>query len=147
MKIKSLISNRNAHQQTGFTLSQLLIVLAILGLLVMLVGPRCMCRDQQIQRKTTLVKIADIETALDLYRLDIHEYPKTLDALIKNETNSPRWQGPYLKKGIPNDPWGNPFQYQIPGRHGNDYDLFSYGADGQLGGEGEDADVVNWQVK
>ena len=141
-----LVSNPNTNKKNGFTLIELLIVLAILGLLMALVGPSVVNVDRLPPRHATLTKIANLEVALDTYRLDIFEYPKTLDALIKNETNDPRWQGPYLKKGVPNDPWGNPYQYQIPGHHGNAYDIFSYGADGQLGGDGDSADVGNWQL-
>ena len=134
-------------KHSGFTLIELLIVLAILGILAALIGPSV---DTFYPRKTTLTQLVGIEAALDTYRLDMFEYPKTLEGLIKNETNDPRWRGPYLnlKKGIiPLDIWGNPFQYQILGPEGKEYDLYSYGADGILGGEGESADIRNWAGK
>ncbi len=85
-----------------------------------------------------------IESALDTYRLDVGRYPESLEALIKDPGGSKLWSGPYMKRGIPEDPWGNEYQYRRPGKHSNDYDLYSYGGDGRDGGEGEDGDVVNW---
>lgn len=135
-------------QQQGFTFLELLIVLAILGLLAALLGPSIFPVGRGCgPGNTTSTRIAMLETALDTYRLDIFEYPKTLNALLQNETNDPRWQGPYLKKGLPDDFWGNPYQYQIPGSHGNEFDIYSYGADGKHGGKGENADIGNWTIE
>jgi general secretion pathway protein G len=133
------MSNQTNHK-SGFSLMELLIVLVILVLLIGLVVPLVVHIDWQPSPRK--VHITNLEVALDSYRLDMHQYPKTLDGLIKNETNDPRWQGPYLRKGIPKDPWGKTYQYQMPGHHGKEYDLYSYGADGQKGGTGEKADII-----
>lgn len=129
----------------GFTLIELLVVVVILGLLAALVGPRLFGRVGRSKQAAAQVQIELFGTALDQFRLDIGRYPTTaegLEALIQNP-NLPGWEGPYLKKGVPVDPWGNPYQYQSPGQHG-EYDLWSYGADGAPGGEGENQDVVSW---
>ena len=132
-------------KHSGFTLIELLIVLTILALLAIFVGPHLFKNGRPSPEK---VALANLESAIELYRLDMFEYPKTLEGLIKNETTDPRWRGPYLQKGIiPRDPWANPFQYQILGPEGKEYDLYSYGADGILGGEGESADIRNWAEK
>ena len=148
------ISKRKINQHSGFNLIDflinLLIALAILGFLFALIGPSFVCKIERDVSNPTLAQLASIESAIEVYRLDMFEYPKTLEGLIKNETNDPRWRGPYLnlKKGIiPLDIWGNPFQYQILGPEGKEYDLYSYGADGTLGGEQESADIRNWAEK
>ncbi|RKZ85862.1 MAG: type II secretion system protein GspG [Candidatus Parabeggiatoa sp. nov. 1] len=140
------MSDRKYCKQQGFTLIELLIVMAILGMLAALVGPTIFDKFIGAQRDAAATQIANIETALDTYRLDMFKYPNSLEALVKNPSSSPKWQGPYLKKGVPKDPWGNEYQYRKPGLEGRDYDIYSFGADGQQGGEGDDADVVNWQV-
>ncbi len=132
-------------KHSGFTLIELLISLTILALLAIFVGPHLFKNGRPSPEK---VALANLESAIELYHLDMLEYPKTLEGLIKNETTDPRWRGPYLQKGIiPRDPWDNPFQYQIPGPDGKKYDLYSYGADGKQGGEGEAADIRNWAGK
>jgi len=139
---------RKINQHSGFTLIKLLIVLAILGLLAVLLGPSNTCIYGDGHRNAALTQLGNLESAIDIYRLDMIEYPKTLEELIKNERDDPRWRGPYLQKGfIRGDPWDNPFQYQRLGPEGKDYDLYSYGADGKLGGEGESADIRNWAGK
>jgi general secretion pathway protein G len=130
----------------GFTLIELLIVMAILGMLAALVGPSIFRNFTKSQRGIAASQISSIEVALDSYRLDMFKYPDNLDGLVKNPASDTKWQGPYLKKGLPKDPWGNAYQYKRPGREGRDYDLYSFGADGQEGGEGENADIVNWQT-
>lgn len=137
---------RKVRKQQGFTLIELLIVMAILGMLAALVGPSVIGKFGDAQQKTAATQISNIEMALDSYRLDMFKYPNSLEALVKNSSNNSKWQGPYLKKGMPKDPWGNDYQYRKPGRDGRDYDLYSFGADGQEGGEGDNADVVNWQT-
>lgn len=137
---------RKSRKQQGFTLIELLIVMAILGMLAALVGPTVIGKFGGAQRQTAATQISHIETALDSYRLDMFKYPNGLEALVKNNSSNSKWQGPYLKKGMPKDPWGNDYQYRKPGRDGRDYDLYSFGADGQEGGEGDNADVVNWQT-
>ena len=132
--------------QRGFTLIELLVVIIVLSLLVGLVGPRLFGRVGQSKTATARAQIELFGAALDQYRLDMGSYPTTaqgLDSLVKNPgiTN---WNGPYLKKGVPKDPWGAAYKYQCcPGQHG-DYDLWSEGADGLPGGEGENADVTSW---
>lgn len=131
----------------GFTLVELLVVLAILGLLAGLVGPQVMKFLGSSKSKTAHLQIADLAATLDLYRLEVGRYPTTsegLGALVANPGNVPNWNGPYLKKGeVPKDPWGNDYSYRLPGEHGA-FDIWSLGADGREGGEGEDADVTSW---
>ena len=131
----------------GFTLVELLVVIIVLGLLVGLVGPRLFGRVGQSKTATARAQIELLGASLDQYRLDIGAYPSAsegLEALTRNP-NKPKWNGPYLKKGVPKDPWGNAYKYRCcPGQNG-DYDLWSEGADGAPGGEGENADVTSWE--
>ncbi len=130
----------------GFTLLELLVVMVIIGLLAGLVAPRYF---EQIGKSNTNVAKAQVNAlgkALDAYRLDVGAYPTTeerLDALVSKPQNAPRWNGPYLQKSVPLDPWDRPYQYRSPGEHG-DYDLVSYGKDGQPGGSGENSDITSW---
>ncbi len=132
----------------GFTLVELLVVLAILGLLVGLVGPQVMKHFAGAKSDTAKLQIEDLGAALDLFYLDNGRYPSSsegLGALVTAPTELPNWNGPYLKKSsVPKDPWGNDYHYQIPGGHGP-YDLVSYGADGAPGGEKDNRDQVNWE--
>lgn len=128
----------------GFTLIELLIVMAIIGMLAALVGPKLFGKFGQSQRQAASAQISMIEQALDAHRLATGKYPKTLEGLISNTGNSPAWDGPYLKKGLPKDPWGRDYQYKMPGNDNRDYDLFSFGLDGAQGGEGENADITSW---
>ncbi|HYN53169.1 MAG TPA: type II secretion system major pseudopilin GspG [Methylotenera sp.] len=137
--------NSNAIVQ-GFTLLELLVVMVIIGLLAGYVGPKYFEQIGKSETKTARAQIDALGKALDQYRIDTGQYPNTnpgLAALNKNPTNDPKWAGPYLKKNVPNDPWNNPYLYQSPGEHG-DYDLYTLGKDGQLGGVKESEDVVNW---
>ena len=130
----------------GFTLLELLVVMVIIGLLAGYVGPRYFAQIGKSEVKVARAQIDALEKALDQYRLDVGHYPSTeqgLAALFAPPANEPKWAGPYLKKKVPDDPWGRPFIYKIPGEHG-EFDLYSYGKDGQPGGSGEDADVTNW---
>lgn len=130
---------------TGFTLVELLVVLVILTLLASLVGPRLLDQLGGAKAKTARVQIAEIEQGLDLYKLDVGRYPSEaegLRALVERPANVPGWKGPYLKKGLPLDPWNNAYQYTPAGRHGGP-DIYSLGADGKPGGEGDDADIYN----
>ena len=136
--------------QRGFTLIELLVVIIILGLLAGLVGPRLFGRVGQSKQAAARAQVELFGAALDQYRLDIGNYPPTaagLDALVKNP-NVANWNGPYLKKNaVPKDPWGNAYRYKCcPGDHG-EYDLWSDGADGKPGGEGESADIASWTLK
>ncbi|MBK1647379.1 type II secretion system major pseudopilin GspG [Rhabdochromatium marinum] len=132
----------------GFTLVELLVVLAILGLLAGLVGPQVMKFLGSSKTKTARLQIEDLSATLDLYRLELGRYPSTaegLEALVKDPGNLPNWNGPYLKKAsVPKDPWGNDYQYRSPGEHGP-FDIVALGADGQEGGEGDNQDVKNWE--
>lgn len=129
----------------GFTLIELLVVLVILTLLAGLVGPRLLNQLGGAKSKTAVVQIADIEKALELYKLDVGRFPTTqqgLQALNQQPAGVIGWNGPYLKGGVPNDPWGNPYQYtQAAGSA--DPVILSLGADGAPGGEGENADIRN----
>lgn len=131
----------------GFTLIELLVVLVILGLLAGLVGPQVMRYLGESKTRTAEVQLQELASALDLYRLDVGSYPTTeqgLEALVRQPTGVSRWNGPYLRKrAVPEDPWGHQYHYRFPGQHGA-FDVWSHGADGRPGGEGESADVVSW---
>ena len=138
--------NQSSIKQAGFTLLELLVVMVIIGLLASYVGPKYFAQIGKSEVKTARAQIDALEKALDQYRIDVGRYPKTeegLAALMTAPPTSPKWQGPYLKKNVPPDPWGNPYQYKCPGQHG-EFDLFSLGKDGQPGGDGENADIGNW---
>jgi general secretion pathway protein G len=131
---------------SGFTLLELLVVMVIIGLLAGYVGPRYFAQVGKSEVKTARAQIDALEKALDQYRLDVGHYPSSeqgLDALFTRPENEPKWQGPYLKKKPPADPWGNKYLFKSPGDHG-EYDLLSYGRDGKPGGTEEDADITNW---
>ena len=130
----------------GFTLLELLVVMVIIGLLAGYVGPKYFAQIGKSEVKTAKAQIDALSKALDQYRLDTGHYPTTeqgLAALNSAPSDEPKWQGPYLQKTVPNDPWGKPYQYKYPGEHG-EFDLWSFGKDGQAGGNDEFADVVNW---
>jgi general secretion pathway protein G len=137
--------NQKLKPQQGFSLMELLIVMVILGMLAAVVGPTLWGKLAGAQRDTAKTQISNIEVALDSYRLDMFKYPSTLEDLVTNTSSSSTWQGSYLRKGLPKDPWGREYQYRKPGREGRDFDIYSYGADGQEGGEKEDADIVSWK--
>jgi general secretion pathway protein G len=132
--------------QRGFTLIELLVVVIILGLLAGLVGPRLFGRVGQSKQTAARAQIELLGGALDQYRLDVGSYPGALEGLVTS-TGATNWNGPYLKKGLPKDPWDNPYRYKCcPGDHG-DYDLWSEGADKAPGGDGENSDITSWQTK
>ncbi len=140
----------------GFTLLELLVVIVILGILATFVGTRIMGKPEEARQTQAKIQIQSLENALNMYRLDNGEYPSTeqgLKALVEKPTvgNIPkRWrEGGYLDKPrVPKDPWGNEFVYLCPGmKNTNGCDLMSYGADGQPGGEGKDADIGNWETE
>lgn len=133
----------------GFTMMELLIVLVILGLLAALVGPTLFQRINPAKQSVARTQIENFMTALDSYFVDTGTFPTTqegLAALRAKPSNASKWNGPYLKKDIPHDPWGNPFQYRAPGRNGG-YEISSLGADGKEGGEDENADVNSWEAQ
>jgi len=135
------------RKMRGFTLVELLVVLAILAMLAGLVGPRVMNQLGGARSKSAGIQIRDFEQALEMYRLDVGRYPGNedgLDALVEQPSGVNGWNGPYLRSGqLPQDPWGNPYQYRIPGANGRDFNIISYGADNAPSGEGEDADISN----
>lgn len=131
----------------GFTLIELLVVLAILTLLAGLVGPKVLGQLGGAKSKTAAVQIADLEKSLDLFKLDVGRYPSTdegLQALVSKPATAAGWNGPYVKGGVPNDPWGKPYKYTSPAAAGG-VEILSLGADGAPGGEGENADIKNQQ--
>jgi len=139
-------SGRGPGSGRGFTLLELLVVMVIIGLLAGYVAPRYFAQIGKSEVKATRAQIDALEKALDQYRLDTGHYPTTeqgLPALVTKPTDEPKWDGPYIKKAVPLDPWGNAYVFKSPGEHG-DVDLLSYGKDGQPGGTGEAADITNW---
>jgi len=139
---------RRSRHRRGFTLIELLVVLVILGLVSAFAAPRVLDYLSGAKRDTAQIQIERLSEVLDLYKLEVGEYPSTdqgLEALIEKPAGVSGWNGPYLKQGreMLVDPWGNPYQYRHPGEHGS-FDLYSHGADGEPGGEGENADVTNW---
>lgn len=131
---------------SGFTLLELLVVMVIIGLLAAYVGPQYFSQIGKSEVKIAQAQISALQKALDTYRLDMGRYPNTeegLAVLVTRPPNTPKWSGPYLKKAVPPDPWGKAYQYKSPGEHG-EYDLYSFGKDGQAGGSGEAADITSW---
>jgi general secretion pathway protein G len=139
-------ASRRALSSAGFTLVELLVVLAILALLAGIVGPKVLGQLGGAKAKTAAVQIADLEKTLELFKLDVGRYPTAeegLEALVKKPANATAWSGPYLKGTVPVDPWSHPYVYK-PGAGGT-VEITSLGADGLPGGEGENADVRNKQ--
>jgi general secretion pathway protein G len=135
------------RKNRGITLIELLVVMVIIAMFATLVGQRLFRNVERARQTTAKAQISEFETVLDVFRLDIGRYPSTdegLQALRVQPGNVGNWDGPYLRKDVPADPWGHPYVYRLPGQHG-DYDLFSLGADGQEGGDGDAADVTNWK--
>jgi general secretion pathway protein G len=130
----------------GFTLLELLVVMVIIGLLAGYVGPKYFAQIGKSEVKAARAQMDALGKAIDQFRLDVGRYPSTeegLATLITRPSNIPKWEGPYLTKSVPLDPWGNPYAYKSPGEHG-DYDLISLGKDGRSGGDGDNADINNW---
>lgn len=135
----------NARRSLGFTLIELLVVLVILTLLAGLVGPRVMSLLGGAKSKTASLQITDLEKSLEIFKLDAGRYPTTdegLNALVTKPASASGWNGPYLKGGLPNDPWGKPYAYKGPAS-GADFEILTLGADGAPGGDGENADIRN----
>ncbi|MCG8567796.1 MAG: type II secretion system major pseudopilin GspG [Desulfobacterales bacterium] len=146
-----MLGKRLIHQNAGFTLIELLVVVVIIGVLASVVGPRFFGKTEQAKISAARAQIENFSIALDSYQLDTGAFPTTeqgLAALVTKTATPPEpknWRGPYLrKKEIPSDPWGNPYLYEYPAKNGPDFDLLSYGKNGQLGGTGDDADITNW---
>ncbi|PYS03041.1 MAG: type II secretion system protein GspG [Acidobacteria bacterium] len=131
----------------GITLIELLVVMVIIAMFATLVGQRLFRNVERARETQAKAQISEFESVLDTFRLDVGRYPTAeegLQALRARPGTLERWDGPYLRKDVPLDPWQHPYVYRFPGQHG-DYDLLALGADGQEGGEGENADVVNWK--
>ncbi|WP_428775601.1 type II secretion system major pseudopilin GspG [Vibrio sp.] len=141
----------NRTKQSGFTLLEVMVVIVILGILASFVVPNLLGNKEKADQQKAITDIVALENALDMYKLDNSVYPTTdqgLDALVTKPSNpEPRnyRDGGYIKR-LPNDPWGNPYQYLSPGDKGN-IDVFTLGADGQEGGEGVAADIGNWNIQ
>ncbi len=130
----------------GFTLLELLVVMVIIGLLAAYVGPKYFSQIGKSEVKTARAQIVGFEKALQQYRLDVGRFPSTeqgLQALVSKPATLAKWDGPYLEKTVPLDPWGHPYVYVSPGEHG-DIDISSTGRDGRPGGDGLDADITSW---
>lgn len=143
---------QNLKANRGFTLIEIMVVMVILGLLVAIVAPNIMGRSDQAKVTVAETQLSNIANALDLYRLDNSQYPSTqqgLEALVSKPSGSPEpknWNPDGYLKSVPEDPWGSEYQYVSPGTEGP-YDLYSYGSDGQEGGEGDAADISAWETK
>jgi len=139
---------RPAQPDSGFTLIEMIVVILILGLLAGLVVPRLFKHATQAKMTVTRAQISAFETALGAYKLDTGNFPTSEQGLEALRTAPPgvsNWNGPYLPKEIPLDPWNRAYVYKFPGDHGDEPDIISYGADGQPGGEGENVDIVSWK--
>ncbi|MBI4984026.1 MAG: type II secretion system major pseudopilin GspG [Rhodocyclales bacterium] len=137
---------RRGGGERGFTLLELLVVMVIIGLLTGYVGPKYFAQIGKSEVKAARSQLDALEKALEQYRLDTGHFPASeagLGALLVRPPEETRWDGPYLKKGVPLDPWGNSYVFRSPGDHG-EFDLLSYGKDGRPGGAGEAADITNW---
>jgi general secretion pathway protein G len=135
-------------RQSGITLIELLVVMVIIAMFATIVGQRLFRNVEKARQTTAKAQIGEFESVLDAYKLDVGRYPTTeegLNALRARPGSVERWDGPYLRKDVPMDPWQRPYVYRFPSQHGGDYDLYSLGADGQEGGEGDNADVTNWK--
>lgn len=141
-----MLNRDRQNRQRGFTLVELLVVLAILALLAGLVGPQVLNQLGGAKSQSASVQINDLEQALEIYHLDVGRFPNSeegLEALVSQPSGVSGWNGPYLRRGeLPEDPWGNDYEYRFPGENGA-FDIISYGADGTPGGEGENADIIN----
>jgi general secretion pathway protein G len=146
MRCRVLQGAKRKHR--GFTLIELLVVLAILAMLAGLVGPRVMNQLGGAKSKTAALQISDFEQGVEMYKLDVGRFPSTeegLEALVRQPSGASGWNGPYLRKNVlPQDPWGRDYNYRMPGQHG-DFDIFTLGQDNAPGGDGENADITNWE--
>jgi general secretion pathway protein G len=140
---------RRRRNEAGFTFIEIMVVVSIIGLLMALVGPNLIRQQGKAETKTVAAQIEMLGTALDTFRLDMGRYPTTqegLQALTQRPQGGDRWDGPYLKKGIPVDAWGRNFFYRSPGEGGRSYDIYSLGADGAPGGDDNNRDITSWDT-
>jgi general secretion pathway protein G len=136
--------------QRGVTLIEMIVVVSIIALFVALVAPSLFKRADEAKRTAARAQINSFMTALGAYKLDTGLFPSTdqgLQALRVKPENMAQWDGPYLPKDVPMDPWGHPYLYKYPGDHGDEPDILSLGADGQPGGDGNNADIGSWENK
>ena len=134
--------------RAGVTLIEMLVVLAIIALFAALVAPRMLRRGDEARVTAAKAQVNSFMTALGAYKLDTSQYPTTeqgLAALRVKPEGLDQWNGPYLPKDIPPDPWGRAYLYKYPGEHGDEPDIISYGADGQVGGDGINGDILSWK--
>lgn len=137
---------RALRRPHGFTLLELLVVVAIIALLAAYVGPKYFSQVGKSEQSVAKSQIQAFSRALGAYRLDVGSFPSTeegLGALLSKPPSAAKWNGPYLESAVPPDPWGRPYQYRAPGANNADFDIVSYGKDGQPGGEGDAADLSN----
>ena len=130
--------NFQLQRSDGFTLIEILVVMAIIAMLAVMVAPNLFNQQAGAMRDVARTEISTLEAALDIYRLDVGEYPDSLDGLMEDDTDRASWNGPYLRRAVPTDPWDNEYVYEASGR---EFTLISYGADGMSGGEEDDADI------
>jgi general secretion pathway protein G len=148
--MKILRNSERRAPLSGFTLIELMVVIVILGLLATIIMPKILDRPEQARRLKAKVQIRNFQSALALFKTDTGRFPTTsqnLEALI-NDPGLKGWKkGGYIEGGkVPLDPWGNPYLYLCPGVHGEDYEIESYGKDGEDGGIGDDADIESWNI-
>lgn len=135
-------AGRRRRRRAGFTLIEMLLVLAILATLVAIVAPRLVGRSEQAKFTAAATQISAFEAAIDAFEVDNGRFPRALDELMSAPNDTPNWRGPYLRKAVAADPWGAPYVYEMPGRRNPlGYDLYSVGPDGRAGGED---DIGNW---
>ena len=142
------MDNRKRDTRAGVTLIEMLVVVVIIALFASYVGLRLWPQADKARVTATRAQIGSFMSALDTYKMDVGVFPTTemgLQSLRVRPANVPQWAGPYLAKDIPLDPWGRPYVYRYPGQNSEDPEVISYGADGQPGGEGINADIVSWQ--
>lgn len=140
--------NQRKNPEAGVTLIEMLVVVVIIAVFAAVVGPRLLNQGDKARVVAAKQQIENYELALGQYHLDTGSYPSTdqgLQALRIQPTGADQWHGPYLQKDVANDPWGHAYAYKYPGDHGDEPDMICYGADGQPGGEGLNADIVSWK--
>ena len=145
---KHMKIDKQTDARAGVTLIEMLVVVTIIALFAAIVGPRLLHRGDQARVVAAKQQISDIQLALSQYKLDTGTFPtqeQGLGALRVQPSGLEQWHGPYLVKDLGNDPWGHAYAYKYPGDHGDEPDVMSYGADGQPGGDGLNADVVSWK--
>tara|TARA_B110000858_G_scaffold198524_1_gene266206 strand:+ start:15871 stop:16296 length:426 start_codon:yes stop_codon:yes gene_type:complete len=130
--------NKRMQRSDGLTLIEILVVMAIIAMLAVMVAPNLFNQQAGAMRDVARTEISRLEAVLDIYRLDVGEYPDSLEGLMEDDTDRASWNGPYLRRAVPRDPWDNEYVYESNGR---EFTLLSYGADGMSGGEEDDADI------